>query len=79
MHERDIYVLIRDEGMDDDAIEQEVKHIDRMLSRLEKNQELFYKVNELVQRTSITRKRIKLLQVMGKRNLKPFQFLINKN
>lgn len=76
---RDIYVLIRDEEMDNAAVEKQVRQLDSMLSQLEQDQEIFFKVYELVHRTGITHRRIKLLQVRGKKELKPFQFLINKN
>lgn len=70
--------MLKTELLSDEEIEQEVISIDRMLSHVE-SVSGFCKAHELVNRHRITQKSIKIEKAIRQRELKPFQFLLNKN
>jgi len=77
-HDRDLLVLFKTEFMSQQAMEQEVDCINRIISGIELPQE-FCKAHELVRRNRITQNSSKILAAFGQIRLKPFWFLISKN
>ncbi|HLG38315.1 MAG TPA: hypothetical protein VI461_01565 [Chitinophagaceae bacterium] len=75
---RDLLVLLKNELASEHAIEQEVRSINNILMRAEST-ELFCRAHELVTRHRITSSSKKILNAIRFVELKPFQFLINKN
>ena len=75
---RDLLVLLKNEFASQQAIEQEVETINDLLVRTE-SPERFCMVHELVIRNRITSKPKKILRAIQYTELRPFQFLINKN
>ena len=75
---RDLLVLLRNELASEQAIEQELRSINHILMRAE-SPEHFCIAHELVTRHRITSSSKKILQAIRFIELKPFQFLINKN
>jgi hypothetical protein len=75
---RDLLVLLKNEFASQRAIEHEVECLNYILIRAE-SAEQFCLAHELVNRSYITSKPKKILQAIGFAELKPFQFLINKN
>jgi hypothetical protein len=76
--DRDLLVLFKNEFMSQQAIDQEVECLNRILRYAESPQE-FCKAHELVCRNSITQKSAKLLVAFRQHHLKPFWFLIGMN
>jgi hypothetical protein len=62
----------------DDLIQYEVECLHRILMTVERN-DVFCRAHELVTRTKITRKVKAILKAIEWPELKPFNFLINKN
>ena len=76
--DRDLLVLFRNEFMSQQAIDQEVDCLNKILRHTDLPNE-FCKAHELVRRNRITQKAEKLLEAFRQPLLKPFWFLISKN
>lgn len=76
-HNRDLLVLYKSE-VNKESLEETLDYLHRMLRTVECD-DFFCKAHELVKRTCITQKRSAILQASELPELKPFQFLINKN
>jgi hypothetical protein len=76
--QRDILVLLKNEFMNEQAIEQQVECLNVILHQTESSEE-FCNAHELVDRNRITSKPHKILHAIRNPELKPFRFLINKN
>jgi len=76
--QRDILVLLKNEFMNEQAIEQEMGCLNKLLRNAESPEE-FCIAHELVNRNHITSKPHKILLAIRSSALKPFRFLINKN
>ncbi len=76
--DRDLLVLFRNEFMSQQAIDQEVDCLNKILRHTDLPHE-FCKAHELVRRNRITQKTEKLLEAFRQPLLKPFWFLISKN
>ena len=76
--QRDILVLLRNEFMNEHAIEQQVECLNELLCQSESFED-FCKAHELVDRNRITSKPGKIMDAIRNQDLKPFRFLINKN
>lgn len=76
--DRDLLVLFRNEFMSQQAIDQEVECLNKILRHTELPHE-FCKAHELVCRNHITKKSRKLLDAFNQHHLKPFWFLISLN
>jgi len=75
---RDLLMLLKNGSVSEQAIEREVKWLNHMLIQAE-SPEQFCIAHELVPRHSITSKSKKILQAIRFAELKPFNFLLNKN
>ncbi len=75
---RDLLVLLKNEFASKQAIEQEVECINHILIQAESPQQ-FCIAHELVSRRRITSKPKKILQAIRFAELRPFNFLLNKN
>jgi hypothetical protein len=75
---RDLLVMLKSEYMSQHEIEQQVEYLNYILYRAESNEQ-FCIAHELVTRHRITSKPRKILKAISHYELKPFQFLINKN
>lgn len=75
---RDLLVLLKNEFMSQQAIEQEVECLNDML-HIAESDEHFCIAHELVDRNHITTKVKKILKAIRYNEMRPFQFLINKN
>lgn len=78
MPNRDLLVLLKNEYMSQSAIDHEVECLNDILHDAETD-ELFCIAHELVDRNYITSRTKKILKAIQFTELKPFQFLINKN
>ena len=76
--DRDLLVLFKNEFMSQQAIDQEVDSLNKILLHTESPNE-FCKAHELVCRNRITQKPAKLLITFQQHHLKPFWFLIGTN
>ena len=75
---RDLLVLLKENNQNQQALNDAVDCLNRILSEVECN-EVFCQAHELVTRNSITRKPRKILKAVASFELKPFYFLINRN
>lgn len=75
---RDLLVLFKHDFIDEQAVDREIKYLNRILQRT-KNSLQFYKSHELVDRNYITAVLSKIIKAIRRTELKPFCFLINKN
>jgi hypothetical protein len=75
---RDILVLLKNEFASQQSIEQEVEYLNHILIQSE-SFEQFCIAHELAERRRITSKPKKIRRAIRFVELKPFQFLINKN
>lgn len=75
---RDLLVLLRNEFMDQQQLDNEVQCLHHLLRGAESD-EKFCVAHELVERNRITNKSRKIAKVIRVKELKPFQFLLNKN
>jgi hypothetical protein len=75
---RDILVLSRHDGMNEQVLERELELLHNLLQLVE-TPENFCRVHELVDRNRITSRSQKILSASLFYKLKPFRFLINKN
>jgi len=76
--DRELLVLFRNEFMSQQAIDQEVDCLNKILRRTDLPLE-FCKAHELVRRNRITQKTERLLEAFHQPLLKRFWFLISKN
>ena len=77
-YDRDLLVLYRADGYDDDLLQREVESLHRILLQVECSGR-FLQAHELATRNKITSKAKAILKAVGQFHLKPFYFLINKN
>lgn len=75
---RDLLLLMKTHSVSSEAFEKHVEALHNVLLRAE-GPDAFCAAHELATRTRITRKRSKILQAIGRAELKPFQFLIPRN
>ena len=77
---RDLLVLLRDEFMSEQAIEHEVEQLNEMLLHVESVNN-FCLAHEVIDmnRYKIFHRHKFIMQVVNQKELKPFQFLCNKN
>ena len=77
-YNRDLLLLYKEEVYNDDLIQNEVECLHRILMTVERN-DVFCQAHELVNRYKITQKAKAILKAVEWPELKPFNFLINKN
>ncbi len=77
-YNRDLLLLYREEVYNDDLIQFEVECLHRILMTVERY-DVFCQAHELVSRHKITQKAKAILKAIEWPELKPFNFLINKN
>lgn len=75
---REMVLLLKNGEMDKLAIEKELVCIDELLRNVE-SPDQFCLTHELVDRTSITNNKKKLIKSFNEQELKPFSFFICKN
>ncbi|WP_152267649.1 hypothetical protein [Agriterribacter humi] len=77
---RDLLVLLKDESMDNQAIEHEVELLNEILFHVEST-DTFCRANEIVDmnKYKVLHDQKCLVQLMYQSELKPFIFLCNKN
>lgn len=77
---RDLLVLLKDELMDQQSIEMEVERLNEILFQAER-MDNFCQANEIIDlnKYKIIRKPHLIQQIMRQVDLKPFQFISNKN
>ena len=75
---RDILMVVRNQYLNEEAIEQEVEQLNE-IGRHGESTEHFCKAHELVNRNRITQKPRKILNAIQFVKLPAFKFLINKN
>jgi hypothetical protein len=78
--ERDLLVLLRDEYMGDRFMEKELESLNEMLFQFETIEKfcMVHEIFDLNKYKIITRPNL-MRQVIRQRELKPFQFVYNKN
>ena len=77
-YNRNLLVVIKDQFLDEQAIEQEMQTLNAMLALTETSRQ-FCLSHELVNRNHITNAPEKILKESRSRRLRSFRFLINKN
>lgn len=75
---RDLLVVFRIDTLDQTALDHQVECLHSLLVTVE-NDAIFCKAHELATRTRITTKPKRILKAVAFQQLKPFEFLINKN
>lgn len=75
---RDLLLLMKTHSVSNDAFEKHVEALHNVLLQVE-NPNVFCVAHELVTRTHITQKKTRLIRAIESAELKPFQFLLNKN
>lgn len=77
---RDLLVLLKDEYMSEQSIEQEVELLNEMLFHVE-SMENFCKAHEVIDlnKYKILQKSKQIIRVVRQREIRPFQFISNKN
>lgn len=75
---RDILMLLKNEFMNEKALEHEIETLNELLRQVESPQQ-FCITHELVNRNRITSKAKKLIGAIRFAELKPFHFLVCKN
>jgi hypothetical protein len=77
---RDLLVLLKDDNTDQQLIGAQLAQLNKLLIRFE-TENNFCTAHELidVNRYEVVQKKAKLLKLLQQQDLKPFQFLINKN
>jgi hypothetical protein len=78
--DRDLLVLVRDEFMSEKLMERELEQLNEMLFQFE-TMEKFCLVHEIfdLNKNKIVIKQNLMQQIIRQRELKPFQFVSNKN
>jgi hypothetical protein len=77
-HNRDLLVLLKATSFQDGALEEHLECLHKVILQVE-NKDCFCLAHELATRLKITRKRRAIEKAASHRELKPFNFLINKN
>lgn len=77
-HNRDLLVLLKTDVWNQQAFEQQVACLHKMLVQVESG-DAFCSAHELATRTKITSRRKAIAAATAQPRLKPFHFLINKN
>jgi hypothetical protein len=77
-YDRDLLVMYKADWKNDDLLQHEVECLHRLLLQVE-NQDIFCTANELATRRGITNKKKNILRATKNLQLKPFNFLVNKN
>ncbi len=77
MNDRDLLVLVRTKS-ENQSLDEAVESLHKILLQVECTN-VFCRTHELVMRNKITSKAKKILNAIASDELKPFQFLINKN
>lgn len=77
-NKRDLLVVFRIDSLDQTALDHQVECLHSLLVTVEK-EAVFCKAHELVTRTRITSKPRRIMKAVAFQQLKPFEFLINKN
>lgn len=77
-YDRDLLVLYRSEGYNDDLLQREVESLHRILLQVE-HTDVFCTAHELATRNKITARARAIIKAISRMQLKPFYFLINKN
>jgi hypothetical protein len=75
---RDLLVLLKPDAENPSALDGQLACIHEMLMQVERS-DIFCGAHELVARNRITRKPRKILKAVSFVELRPFEFLINKN
>jgi hypothetical protein len=77
---RDLLVLVKDEAMDQFQIELELEKLNSLLFQLE-TVDSFCTAHEIfdIRKHKVVARRMKVIQMIHKPALKPFQFICNKN
>ena len=77
---RDLLVLVKDDRLNQDAIELELERLNRLLMIFETLEKLCiaHEVFDM-NRYRIMRKDVKIRSIIAQKELKPFVFLFNKN
>lgn len=75
---RDLLLLLKINSLDQKTLNHQVESLHNLLVKVEQNG-VFCKAHELVTRTRITQKPKKILKAVSFMQLRPFEFLINKN
>lgn len=75
---RDLLVLLKMNSLDQTALNHEVESLHNLLLTVERN-DVFCLAHELVTRFHISHKPKKILRAISFMQLRPFEFLINKN
>ena len=77
-YDRDLLVLYKANLYNEDLLQHEVECLHQILLCVERN-DVFCKAHDLVTRNRITTKPNRIIKAIREYNLKPFNFLINKN
>lgn len=77
-YDRDLLVLYKADRYNDDLLQHEVAWLHKILLGVE-CLDVFCAVHELVKRNKITQRARSIARAAAHLQLKPFQFLINKN
>lgn len=75
---RDLLVLLKADGQNPSALDSQLACIHQILVQVERS-DVFCRSHELVARNSITRKPARILKAVSFLQLRPFEFLINRN
>ena len=77
-YDRDLLVMYKADWKNDDLLQHEVECLHRLLLQVE-SQDIFCTANELATRRGITNRKKSIIKATKHLQLKPFNFLINKN
>lgn len=75
---RDIILLVKDDDVNPEIIDLEMKGLHKMISGIE-TIDAFCRIHELITRFKITNRKTKIIKAINEEELKAFNFLINKN
>ena len=76
--QRDLLLLLKINSLDQKTLNHQVECLHNLLVKVEQT-DVFCKAHELVTRTRITQKPRKIVKAVSFMQLRPFEFLINKN
>ena len=77
-YDRDLLVMYKADWKKEDLVQHEVECLHRLLLQVE-SQDIFCTANELATRRGITNRKKSIIKATKHLQLKPFNFLINKN
>ena len=77
-YDRDLLLLYKADVFNEDLLQREVENLNQVLLKVERS-DIFCLAHELVTRNRITQKARRILKATRHIQLRPFQFLINKN